>query len=157
MNFRTMFAAATFALAGSIGIGWANSTVGPTRGVVPALGGYQLAQDEHNERHRDQHRQWDWYQGQRGHWDRDKDNDQYRWRGDEGDQWYQGQRGHWYQEQEGWRFGTAGIICNNQGRNCRQGGYLPANGEGMVSRTNPRMFWHCDSEGHNCNWARRPF
>lgn len=96
-----------------------------------------------------------WYQGQRGHWYRENNN--WQWRGAQGDQWYQGQRGHWYQEPNGMRFGSAGLVCNNQGFNCRVGGYLPANGEGMVSRDHPGLFWHCDSEGHNCNWARRPF
>jgi hypothetical protein len=33
---------------------------------------------------------------------------------------------------------------------------LPANGEGMVNRKNPNLYWHCDSNGNHCNWARRP-
>ena len=34
-------------------------------------------------------------------------------------------------------------------------GYLPPNGEGMVSPRNPRFYWACDSDGHHCHWAPR--
>ena len=97
----------------------------------------------------------EWYQGQRGHWRQDRDH-RWQWRGAQGDEWYQGQRGHWYDESNGWQFGSQGTVCNDQGRNCHQGGNVPANGEGMVSRNNPNFFWACDSEGHHCRWARRP-
>jgi len=36
----------------------------------------------------------------------------------------------------------------------RQG--VPANGEGMISRTHPGLMWTCDSQGHHCHWAPRP-
>ena len=157
MNLKTIAMTATLALAGWIAIAWAKPLVGPTGSTVRGLAGYQLAEDEdHHEKRGDKNRPWDWDQGERGHWNRDKDDNQWRWQGAGGDDWYQGQRGHWYREPNGWQFGTAGIICNNQGRNCRRGGYLPPNGEGMVSRENPRWFWHCDSEGHHCKWATRP-
>jgi hypothetical protein len=95
-----------------------------------------------------------WYQGQRGHWR--QNHDRLEWQGAQGDQWYQGQPGHWYKESNGWQFGSQGTVCNDQGRNCRRGGNVPANGEGMVSRNNPNVFWACDSDGHHCRWARRP-
>jgi len=154
MKIRAITAGTTLALVGLLGLASANPldhSVNVERQVGPS---YQIAQDEHHEMYREHHDDDDWYQGQRGHWDRDHDHPQ--WRGTQGDQWYQGQPGHWYQERNGWQFGSTGMICNNQGRNCHQGGYLPANGEGMVSRSNPNMFWACDSHGHNCHWARRP-
>jgi hypothetical protein len=152
MNTKVSVAIATFAL-----IGWiATASASPVGGGGQNPPGYQLAQNDHKEMSQKKEKVWDWYQGQRGQWRKDKDDNQWRWRGADNDQWYQGHPGHWYQEQNGWQFNTPDLICNNAGRNCRRGGYLPPNGEGMVSRTNPRMFWHCDSEGHNCNWARRP-
>src|SRR5690348_2048901 len=51
--------------------------------------------DSYHRRH--QTTQYQWYQGQRGFWNRDSDNN-WRWNGVEGDEWYQGRRGHWYQE-----------------------------------------------------------
>ena len=97
----------------------------------------------------------DWYQGQEGQWHKDPRGHWY-WHPRGGDEWYWGQRGHWYKEPSGWQFGSNGLVCNNNGRDCRYGRYLPANGEGMVNRRNPNLYWHCDSSGHNCNWARRP-
>ena len=101
----------------------------------------------------------DWYQGQEGQWHRGP-HGKWEWRGKRGsgDEWYWGQRGHWYKEPEptGWQFGSAGLVCNNNGRDCRYGRYLPPNGEGMVNRKNPNLYWHCDSDGNHCNWARRP-
>jgi len=97
----------------------------------------------------------DWYQGQEGKWHRGP-HDKWQWRGKGGDEWYWGQRGHWYKEQNGWQFSSAGLVCNNNGRNCRYGGYLPPNGQGMVSRSNPNLYWQCDSNGNHCHWARRP-
>jgi len=32
---------------------------------------------------------------------------------------------------------------------------LQANGQGMVNRRNPNLYWACDSDGHHCHWARR--
>jgi hypothetical protein len=154
MNLRTVFITAILALIGWVAVALASPRVGNV--TSPGLTGYQLA-DNDDAKHRDKDQAWDWYQGQRGRWYKDKDKDDWRWRGADNDQWYQGHPGHWYQEQNGWQFATPDTICNNAGRNCRRGGYLPPNGEGMVSRKNPRMFWHCDSEGHNCNWAHRPF
>ena len=46
--------------------------------------------------------QYDWYQGQPGHWQQQDDN--WRWRGTQGDTWYQGRQGHWYQERDGWQY-----------------------------------------------------
>jgi hypothetical protein len=34
-------------------------------------------------------------------------------------------------------------------------GYIPRNGEGMISRDNPNFYWACDGDGHHCHWARR--
>ena len=158
MNRSMIGIAATFVLIGwvAVAVAAASPRVSNSPGAAGTnLTGYQLA-DNDKVAPRDKGEVWDWYQGQRGHWKKDKDNNQWRWRGVDNDQWYQGHPGHWYQENNGWQFATPDLICNNQGRNCRRGGYLPPNGEGMVSRENPRMFWHCDSEGHHCNWARRP-
>ena len=179
MNRRMIVVIAALVVIGWLGVVAAS----PRSAIVPLtatnLKGYQLADNddaEHRNRddvehrdkddamhhdkddamHRDKDEAWDWYQGQRGHWNQDKDDKKWRWQGADNDQWYQGHPGHWYQEKEGWRFATPDLICNNAGRNCRRGGYLATNGEGMVSRRNPKWFWHCDSEGHHCNWAKRP-
>ena len=32
---------------------------------------------------------------------------------------------------------------------------VPENGEGMINRRNPNLYWACDSDGHHCHWARR--
>ena len=97
----------------------------------------------------------DWYQGQEGKWYRGPGG-KWQWRGGRGNEWYYGERGHWYKENNGWQFGSDGLVCNNQGRDCRKGRYLPANGQGMVNRKNPNLYWKCDSDGNHCNWARRP-
>jgi hypothetical protein len=97
----------------------------------------------------------DWYQGQEGQWHRGRNN-QWDWRGNRGNEWYWGQRGHWYKEKNGYQFGSDGLVCNANGRDCRRGRYLPANGQGMVNGKNPNLYWACDSNGHNCHWARRP-
>jgi hypothetical protein len=96
----------------------------------------------------------DWYQGQEGQWHHGPNG--WQWHGNRGDEWYWGQRGHWYKEHNGWQFGSDGLVCNNNGRDCRRGRYLPPNGQGMVNRKNPNLYWHCDSNGSHCNWARRP-
>jgi hypothetical protein len=36
-----------------------------------------------------------------------------------------------------------------------QRGYRPANGEGMVNRQNPNLYWACDSDSRHCHWAPR--
>jgi hypothetical protein len=36
-----------------------------------------------------------------------------------------------------------------------QRGYVPRNGQGMVDRRNPNLYWACDSDGHHCHWAPR--
>jgi hypothetical protein len=97
----------------------------------------------------------DWYQGQEGKWHEDR-RGQWYWHPRGGDEWYWGQRGHWYRQPSGWKFGTNGLVCDNNETDCRYGRYLPANGEGMVNRKNPNLYWHCDSHGNHCNWARRP-
>jgi hypothetical protein len=25
----------------------------------------------------------------------------------------------------------------------------------MINRSNPNLYWACNSEGHHCHWARR--
>jgi hypothetical protein len=70
--------------------------------------------------------------------------------------WYWGQPGHWQREHNDWQFRSEGLVCNNQGRDCRPGRNLPSNGEGMVSPNDPNFYWGCDSEGHHCRWVRRP-
>jgi hypothetical protein len=99
--------------------------------------------------------QVDWYQGQEGKWHKDRRGEWY-WHPNGGDEWYWGQRGHWYRQPTGWKFGTNGLVCDNNGTDCRYGRYLPPNGEGMVNRKNPNLYWQCDSHGNHCNWARRP-
>ena len=166
MKVKTLLTAATLALAGWFA--FASTLQSPALAGDQALPGSQVAQNEqHEQEHQEQqHKEQrghapkvlkdQWYQGQRGHWYHE--NDRWQWRGaPPGDQWYQGQRGHWYQESNGWQFGSEGLVCDNQCRNCRPGGYIPANGEGMVSRDDPNVCWSCDSEGHHCHWARRPF
>jgi hypothetical protein len=32
---------------------------------------------------------------------------------------------------------------------------IPADGQGMINRRNPNLYWACDSGGHHCHWARR--
>ncbi|SRR5713226_1741343 len=32
---------------------------------------------------------------------------------------------------------------------------LPRNGEGMINRNSPNLYWACSSEGHHCHWAPR--
>jgi hypothetical protein len=153
MKIKTLLTGTTLALAGWFALASAGTLQNRS------LPGYQVAQnDEHGNQERRGHdrKGWDeWYQGQRGRWQHE--NNGWQWRGapGEGDEWYQGQRGHWYQEPNGWQFGSSGMICNAQGRNCHQGGYIPPNGEGMVSRQNPNQYWACDSDGHHCHWARR--
>jgi hypothetical protein len=151
MKPRTIAVTTALALIGWTVVALAKPDAGNAR--APKLTGYQLAAND-DANHRDKDEVWEWYQGQRGHWR--KENNQWRWFGADNDEWYQGHPGHWYMERNGWHFATPDLICNNEGRNCRRGGYLPPNGEGMVSRRNPKWFWHCDSEGHHCNWARRP-
>ncbi|MBV8450683.1 MAG: hypothetical protein JOZ29_00215, partial [Deltaproteobacteria bacterium] len=144
-----------FALVGWLALASA-STINGSAGGYQSLAGVQLAQMEPAQSHPwpQKHEGDDeWYQGQRGHWY--KDHDRWVWRGAEGDQWYMGQRGHWYREKRGWQFGSDGLVCNDRGRDCRRGGYLPPNGEGMVNRGDPNMFWACDPQGHHCHWARR--
>ena len=142
----------------ALGVWFALASASPLKS--PSLPSYQVAQNEQHERHQGQpsherkDRDDEWYQGQRGRWY--QENNRWQWRGAQGDQWYQGQRGHWYSEPNGWQFGSAGLVCNAGGCNCRQGGYLPSNGEGMVNRSNANLYWACDSHGHNCHWARRP-
>jgi hypothetical protein len=97
----------------------------------------------------------DWYQGQEGQWHRGPSGE-WNWHGNRGNEWYWGQRGHWYKERNGWQFGSDGLVCNNNGRDCRRGRYLPPNGEGMVNKKHPNLYWHCDSNGNHCDWARRP-
>ena len=112
--------------------------------------GYQVAQNEENEGHQRYKHDWkdhgnEWHQKHRGY---DRKNP--------GDQWYQGQRGHWYRESNGWQFGSYGLVCNAQGRNCHRGGYIPANGAGMVNSQNSNLYWGCDPDGHHCHWKPRP-
>src|SRR5579859_1990268 len=119
MNPKVSVAIATFAL-----IGWiAAASASPAGGGGQNPTGYQLAQNDHEGMSHKKAKVWDWYQGQRGQWHKDKDDNQWRWRGADNDQWYQGHPGHWYLEQNGWQFATPDIICNNAGRNCRRGGY----------------------------------
>ncbi len=33
--------------------------------------------------------------------------------------------------------------------------HVPSNGEGMINRRNPNLYWACDSDGHHCHWAHR--
>jgi hypothetical protein len=144
-------------------LGW--FALGPMNQVLAAgpQAGYQVAQNEHHNGHHNE-AGWDhhnkdhdneWYQGQQGRWSQGP-NHKWQWQSRDGNDWYWGQRGHWYKEQNGWQFGSAGLVCDNNGRNCRYGRYLPPNGQGMVNRKNPNLYWHCDSEGNHCNWARRP-
>jgi hypothetical protein len=144
-----------FALVGWFALASASTINGSSAGYQSPAG-VQVAQMEPAQPYPwpPKHGDYQWYQGQRGHWY--KDHDRWVWRGVEGNQWYMGQRGHWYQEKHGWQFGSDALVCNNQGRDCRWRGYLPPNGEGMVNRGDPSMFWACDSQGHHCHWARRP-
>jgi hypothetical protein len=155
MKTRILITGTTLALAGWFALAHVSMLEGAS------LPRYQVAQNEryeghekHARHHHSNTRDDEWYQGQRGRWHRER-NDNWQWRGAEGDEWYQGQRGHWYQERNGWQFGSDGMVCGAQGRNCRKGGYVPANGQGMVNAQNPNLYWACDSEGHHCHWARR--
>jgi hypothetical protein len=123
MKTRILLTGATLALAG-----W--FALAPARMLQSAsLPSYQVAQ---NERH---------------------ENERY-----ENDQWYQGQQGHWYKEKEhnAWQFRSAGLVCDAQGSHCSRGRYLPPNGQGMVNPQDPRLYWACNRKGHHCHWAPRP-
>jgi hypothetical protein len=155
MQARTLLKGTALAL-----VGWfALAPVNMVRAGSPQPS-FQVAQNEHYNGHlgpawNNKKDHDEWYQGQRGRWYRGKDKE-WQWRGDHGDQWYQGQQGHWYKENNGWQFGSDGLVCNNQGRDCRKSRYLPPNGQGMVNRKNPNLYWKCDGDGNHCNWARRP-
>jgi hypothetical protein len=170
MKVKTLLGSTTLALAGWLAL----ASASPLK--RPALSSYQLAQNEQypwdqsqrghdwknqadesyqaRPHHARQNQEDESYQGQRGHWYQEHNG--WQWRGVQGDEWYQGQRGHWYQEPQGWQFGSDGLVCNPQGRNCQRGGYIPPNGEGMVSRNHQNVYWACDSDGHKCHWAPRP-
>jgi hypothetical protein len=32
---------------------------------------------------------------------------------------------------------------------------IPSDGQGIINRRNPNLYWACDSGGHHCHWARR--
>ena len=170
MKSKIIGAVVTFFLWGSLALVPASAQVGAAPGGMSAP----------NSHHGDE--VWDWYQGKRGHWRQDKGNGQWHWFGADNDHrdsdhrdsdhrdndeatargsnqpwdWYQGHRGRWQNERGGWHFRSQDLVCNNNGKNCRRGAELPSNGEGMVNVRNPKFFWHCDSDGHHCNWARRP-
>jgi len=155
MKIKTVLATTTLALIGSVALAAASPLFGNPPYNGWAAPGYRLAQNEqHHHHHHERVLRDEWYQGQPGHWY--QHGNQWRWRGADGDTWHMGQQGHWYQEANGYQFGTAGMVCNDNGRNCHEGGYLPPNGEGMVDRANPNLFWQCDSQGHHCHWQQRP-
>jgi hypothetical protein len=149
MKVKILLAGSTLFLAGWFALASAGTL------KSPSLPGYQVAQNERHQEARGHDQNDQWYQGQRGRWQEENKAWQWRTAPGEGDDWYQGQQGHWYQEKNGWQFGSNGMLCNDHGRNCRQGGYIPPNGEGMVNRQNPNLYWACDSGGHHCHWARR--
>jgi hypothetical protein len=72
----------------------------------------------------------DWGHGHDRDWDHDRD-----WRWDRYQDHYRA-----YPYAPGYAYGR---------------GYLPSNGEGMINRRNPNLFWACDSDGHHCHWAPR--
>ncbi len=88
------------------------------------------ADDHHWDAHHDYH-----------HWDRDHD-DHHR------DAHYHEWR--WEREHDHYR-----AYPYNQGYAYGARQILPANGEGMIDRRNPNLYWACDGDGHNCHWARR--
>ncbi len=161
MNFRIIAsAAASLVLLGAVVMTPAIAQVGAA--PPPAAS----APGSHHE-----NELWEWYQGERGHWRQDKENGKWRWhRAKDQDhdhdedtakqngqwEWYQGHPGRWRNEHGGWHFFSQDLVCNNNGTNCRTGREIPANGEGMVSRRNPKWYWHCDSDGHHCDWKKRP-
>lgn len=155
-------AAISLSLGGWFALASASTLQSPALAGDQPLSARQVAQNEQHERHQEQRnhaskvRADEWYQGQPGHWNHEPKG--WQWRGaPPGDEWYQGQRGHWYKESHGWQFGSEGLVCDTRCRNCRPGGYIPANGAGMVNSSNPNLCWSCDSEGHHCHWAQRPF
>jgi hypothetical protein len=156
MKGKTLLTGSAIVLAGWFALASGSAFRSPAYAGDQSLSGSQSARNGERDYQvpRGADRDDQWYQGQRGHWR--QDHNRWQWRGAQGDQWYMGQPGHWYSENNGWQFGSQGTVCNDQGRNCRQGGNAPANGEGMVSRGNPNFFWACDSDGHHCRWARRP-
>ncbi len=173
MNFRIIVIAASFVVMGSVAMALANPQVGNVPGTTAVQTNVQLADnDSHPNDHGNE--AWDWYQGERGHWRQDKGSGKWRWfRAKEASEhrdnddamrhdndrpwdWYQGHKGRWQNEHGSWHFRSQDLVCNNNGTNCRRGAEIPPNGEGMVSVRNPKWFWHCDSEGHHCKWAKRP-
>src|SRR5579864_6572352 len=90
-----------------------------------SIAGSAFAQNDQQQDHRaERDRGHQWYQGQQGRWQRN--HGRWEWRGAQGDQWFMGEPGHWYDEGNGWQFGSQGTVCNNQGRDCRQGCNVPA-------------------------------
>jgi hypothetical protein len=65
------------------------------------------------------------------------------------------QRWRWEKDHEHYRAYpyTAPYAYGNRANPYRQA--VPANGQGMISRDNPNLYWACDSDGHNCHWAPR--
>jgi hypothetical protein len=176
MKATTLLTSTVLALAGWFALAFASTL------KSPSFRSYQVAQNEHNERHQGQaghdwkdrddetheaHRRHNWkdrgderHKAQRGHDWKNRGDERHEARREyegknPGDEWYQGQRGHWYKKSKGWQFGSQGLVCNAQGRNCHRGGYIPANGEGMVNAQNPNLYWSCDSDGHHCHWKPR--
>jgi hypothetical protein len=73
--------------------------------------------------------QRNWYY--RDHRDRDRD--------------YASDHRDWYANHPNYGYGYYGSGQRN----------LPPNGEGMINKRNPNLFWACNSQGNHCHWARR--
>ena len=90
----------------------------------------------------------DWWHHHDSHegswWDRDHDRDRdYRNR----DRDY---HPDWDRERD-WSYNHPGYRYYNP--NFQR--HIPPNGQGMINRRNPNLYWSCDSDGHHCHWARR--
>ena len=112
-----------------------------------AIPGRALAHDHdgdgdgwgHKQWHHDNGQHRGWYKHQGG--DRDEDEEEeHEHRG-----YYQQPYGYGYGHQE--PDGDEGYGWNQP-----RYGY---NGNGMVNRRHPNLYWACDSQGHHCHWARR--
>lgn len=119
-----------------------------------------------------------YHQGQHSQYNRDHawnrnhrygGNPGYGWNGNRNDR-YRGNPGYgWNRNQYRPYAGRPGYGWNQQytpyagDRYAYNNGYngqlgrqaLPANGEGLINKRNPNLYWACNSDGNHCHWQPR--
>ena|ERR1700677_2147117 len=93
-------------------------------------------------------------------WHHDRNVQHWRWdhRNDRDHNRFDGNRNHPYANRP-YAYGNP----YNNGYGYRGNGYynslghqnLPPNGEGMINKRNPNLFWACDADGNHCHWQPR--